>query len=349
MKIFDDELKNIAEQFSDSSDNTLLYFWYLVFDEGFESYRDYLEKLFSVFDENVQKKFKLKLSKDYRGVYEAINEIIIGSYIISYGFSADYEPEIGGKTPDWVIETPSNQKIIIDVFTSNTPVFMQSQSEVVSKLNETVKKFPSYTILWGEITDAYAALKNIEQVTEDILCWLESAPKLNDCFSSNGISLLLRRYNNKPLTLLSMRINERKRNDFRDLPDKIIEKANRYEKISAELKIPFVVAIAFDRMLMDDETVEQFICTYPTSYSEERYYYDENGDKVFEGIFVPDGQGGMFKLEDRYDEGVFRKDSLSGVLTFWFHSRNFIGIKLFKNPKATFPLPEELNFKMVIG
>jgi hypothetical protein len=100
-------------------------------------------------------------------------------------------------------------------------------------------------------------------------------------------------------------------------------------------------------MLVDEETIEQFICSFPSSYSEKRYYYDENGGIVFEGIYVPDGLGGMFKLEDRHDEGVFRKDSLSGVLTFWFHSRDFIGTRLFKNQKATFPLPEELDFKIV--
>lgn len=345
MKLFDDDLKNIVKKFSSSSDFELLNYWYLVFDEKHENYRNYLETLFSVFDEKIQNKFKVLLSKDCKGFYETINEIIIGSCLVNLGCSVEYEPEIGGKTPDWIIETPSKQKIIIDVFTSNTPTLMQSQFEVVSKLTENIRKLPSYAVLWGEIIDAYTALRNIEQITQDISRWLETAPKLNECFSSNGISLFVRNYRNKPLTFLSIRINEKKRNDFRDLPDKIIEKANRYEKISADAKIPFVVAIAFDRMIVDEETIEQFICEFPTSYSEERFYFDNNGKKVSEGVFVPDGQGGMFKLEDRYDEGVFRKDSLSGVLTFWFHSREFIGTKLFRNPKATYVLQEELGFQ----
>lgn len=347
MKIFDDKLKSVVGEFSNSSDNDLLNYWHLVFAENHEAYRNFLEAVFNIFNEKVQNIFKKKLTKDCKGFYETINEIIVGSYFISYGFSAEYEPKIEGKTPDWIVETDNNQRIIVDVFTSNTPTFMESQFEVVTKLNKAIKQLPSYAILWGKITDVYTAFKNIEQITRDIIYWLESDPKLDERFISNGISLFLRKYHNRPLTLTSISISETNRNDYRDLPDKIIEKADKYEKISTELKIPFVVAIAFDQMLVDEETIELFICNYPTTHSEKRFYFDEKGNIVVEGVFVPDGHGGMFKLEDRYDEGVFRKDSLSGVLTFWFHSRNFIGTKLFKNPKATFPLPEELDFQII--
>lgn len=349
MEIFDDNLKKVVERFFDSSDFELLNYWYLVFDKANESYRDYLEMLFKSLDENTQKDFKDKLCKDCKNFYETINELIVSSYLITLGCSVECEPNIEGKTPDWVIETTDNKKIIIDLFTSNTPTFMQSQSEVVSRLNKRIEKLPSFAILWGKITDAYTALRNIDQLTEDISRWLESAPKLNESFSSYGLSVFLRNYHNRPLTLLALSIDESRRNDLRDLPNKIIDKAEKYENISTNHKMPFVVAIVFDRMIIDEDTVEQYICSYPASLIETYFYYDENGNKVIEGVFAPDGNGGMFQLEDRHDEGVFRKDSLSGVITFWFHSRNFIGTKLFKNPKATFPLPEELDFKTVIS
>jgi hypothetical protein len=141
--------------------------------------------------------------------------------------------------------------------------------------------------------------------------------------------------------LYAFRIDESKRNDLRDLPNKVIEKTNKYEAVSAKSQLPFVVALVFDRMVIDEERVKQTLCTSGFSEVVTKYFKDRDGN-VFTKNFVTDGHGGEMELEDRHDEGVFRKDSLSGVLTFWYQSRQYVNTLFFNNPKATILLTTDV-------
>lgn len=344
MEIFDDNLRRMAKRSSDSSDNTLIDIWYLIFNSKNELYRNYLEERFNLFSETTQKKFKAKLNKDFKGFYETINEMIIGSHFRTLGYSVEYEPNICGQTPDLIIETPYNQKFIVDIFTSNIPTYIQSQSNAATILLKSIEKLPFSVQLFGDISNPYIIEENIQKITNEISNWLKSKPKIKEQFSSNGVKVSLSRYTDKSQIIAGFNIDDSKRNDYRDLQDKIIKKAIKYKKISENLKMPFIVAIVFNQILVDSETIENLICNSPFSYLVTRYFHNKNGEKVIEGIFAPNGKGGMFKLEDEYNEGTFREKILSGVVTFGFHSRVSYETNLLKNPKATFPLPEELHF-----
>lgn len=340
MKLFEDNLKSAVAKHEKSSDSALLNFWHLIFSERHEAYRDYLEDCFNKLENADQRKLNSKLLTDHKGFYEALNEIIVGGILATRGWSLQYEPKFGNKTPDWLIQNSENQKVIIDVFTSKTPVHMAKQFEIFSNLEQSLKSLDHNVTLKVDFEDAFLADKHIVEITDKIEQWLNVKLKIGESFSLKGLVVTLHEVQESQRSGIDIwaSIDDSKRNDISDLPNKIIDKVNKYENISRENEIPFVVAVVFDRMLVDEHTVEQLITTSGFSSIETRYYQNQDGSS-YTKKFIPDGHNGLIELEDRFDEGVFRKDFLSGVFGFWFHSRSFSDLQIYKNPKAAIALP----------
>lgn len=344
MKLFEDNLKSTVAKHENSSDSALLNFWHLNFSERHETYRDYLEDCFNKLGNTDQRKLKAKLLADHKGFYEVLNEIIVGGILVARGWSLQYEPKFGKLTPDWLIQNSENQKAIVDVFTSKTPVHMAKQFDLFSNLEQSLKSLSHNVTLKVDFEDAFLADKHIVEIIDKIEQWLNEKPKIGASFSLKGLVVTLHETQESQQSGVDIwaSIDDSKRNDIRDLPNKIIDKVITYENISREYELPFVVAVVFDRMLVDEYTVKQIITTSGFSNIETRYYQNQDGS-YYSKKFVPDGHKGLTELEGRFDEGVFRKDFLSGVLGFWFQSRQFSSLQVYKNPKATFALPESLS------
>ncbi len=344
MTLFDDEIKLLAAPYANINDDILQNFWHLIFSDNHESYRNYIEDCFSLLGDDAKKKFRQKFLKDHIGFYEILNELIIGRILADHGWQLQYEPRLDGQTPDWLITNNQGEKVILDVFTSRTPVYMGKQFVLIEMLDRLFLETNHNAIIHVEIKDFFRAKEQISEFASEIQKWLNSSPQINDVCTFKEFTATLLHINREaalPRIYLLVPTNTSKRNDLRDLPDKIIDKANKYEKISRERNIPFAVAIAFDRMLIDEHTAQGIICTSGYSYLETHHSVDESGDYTKKN-FVPNGRGGLMELEERYDEGVFRKDYLSGVITFWFHSRQFTRPIVFRNPKAAIPLSNNL-------
>ncbi len=343
MSLFDEELKQIVEKHKESADEDLLGFWHLVFSERHNRYREHIEEYFAKISEDDRKKIKRGILTDNKGFYEAINEIFVGGILADFGYSLQYEPKITYgenkfKTPDWLVKRPDGTDLMIDVFTSKTPFYMSKQSEVIGKLTEQIKQIESGYDLFSQIEDAYLVSRSLSEIVNEVSEWLTTQPDINSTIVSNGatfeVSLICEK---RHRTTVISRVDDSKRNDLRDLSNKIIKKVSDYEGLSKTLEVPFIVAIVLDRMNIDENTIRQIITTSGHGLMQIRRFKDEGGN-TFEKNFVPDGNNGWMELEPRFEEGVFRKDYLSAVLTVWFESRVLSNILTFTNAKATFPI-----------
>jgi hypothetical protein len=73
------------------------------------------------------RKFKVQID-DVQQVNHTLRELVLGAYVAGQGFQPQYEPSIGGKTPEWLMtQNATGRKLLLELVNFHLPDKLERQ------------------------------------------------------------------------------------------------------------------------------------------------------------------------------------------------------------------------------
>ncbi len=193
------------------------------------------------------------------------NELAVGSLLKNSGYRVVYEPEIGGKTPDWMIEDDSGPLFIIEVASLEANERIARRESATIDLKRRLEAGP-IARLWLTIGDFEQAEDSTPELREQIATcvhtWMEGVrqylvdPTIKRSFQMGKCRFEVQVAPNPDdcpgHVFLPVQISNADNEDIGRVLNRISQKAERYAAVLSDENLPLVVAIvpSFDVQTM---------------------------------------------------------------------------------------------------
>jgi hypothetical protein len=186
---------------------------------------------------------------------QACNELAVGDSLRRIGHAVEYEVEIDGLTPDWVVHPRgAGPAFILEVLSSRPPEERERHDEGWDVLRRRLESLPSNAFLYiqppfyagGDKPVAPPSGTRQKQIARYVEQWLGSGPVPGEGYEIDGI--VIRFVGRNPdragvacgLACLPYWV------DGNPLRDAVKEKAEKYRKVSESARLPLVVCVIPD-------------------------------------------------------------------------------------------------------
>ena len=251
--------------------------------------------------------------------WHTCNELVVGSFLKGHDLQAEFEKQFGEQTPDWFVRSKDGlNPFIVEVFTANVSASIDFENNQLDELTRRLAQIPldfAVKISCGN-NSAIRQLdpKRSKNIAEAVRRWLQAYNCLSEpSFSLEGFNFeIIHRDRGYP-TLQYASLTQPIYAPWTPLREKIEEKIHKYKNLALSNKIPLLVAVA--------------------SGSETHYSNFEMKNILMGGVFT----------ESPLSNGLFAKEPLlSGALFVHREGMAKWKVDYYPNPKATFPLPENV-------
>lgn len=271
--------------------------------------RDEIENWFVQLSEFSQKKLLLNL-RNPNSFLQTYNELAVAGSFLELNYDLEYESNIEGLTPDWIIKKDNETLFIVEVFSRVVPEKIGKRQTQISELWTRLKEIPIGVALFI----SYENLSEIPQldskITKNIAnrvrIWLnEETPEPKTTKVFNGMVFKVLSYNSKwSHVILAGPSSGGFTVNNQPIYEGIEEKVKKYKNLLDELNLPLVVAVvpSFDTALGADD-IEEVL----------------------------------------FDRELFdKRPILSAVIGLWRNSMCNYQIAIYHNPKAVYPISEKM-------
>ena len=275
----------------------------------FQPIRDEIENWFSSLPVASQEKLLINL-RNPNSFIQTYNELSIAGFLLQFNYEIEYENEIEGLTPDWLVRTIDKTEFIVEVFSRVVSNKEKLQQVQISELWERLRKIP----VGVGIFLRYENLSNIpkldsgviKKIATEVRLWLEKEkPEPNTVRTFYGVIFEIKNYNSKwfrpalagPSSGAFVVNNE-------PIREGIEEKVRKYKDLTTNLNLPLIVAIvpSFDTAI-DVDDIEEVL----------------------------------------FDKELFiKRPVLSAVIGLWRDSMCNYRTAVYHNPNALYPLTEKM-------
>jgi hypothetical protein len=270
---------------------------------------------------------KLRLLENIDG---ALDELIIGYFMIMQGYQVEYEKAFSNLTPDWYVKTNIDvPNFVIELFSKDISKAKESQLKQVGELTKRLQQIQCPIVLNMQIKNESIILnqKINKEIAYKVEQWLvQHNPHNDEYFELHGISFIVGSHDNELEHLLVLGPFLSDMVNPIPLRVKIEQKIRRYKEIILSEKLPFVIGASADFLTalgIDDLTD----VLYGTCVLHVRY------NKATKEI--------LERRNGRKNNGLFaEKPLLSAVIWLVNYDFDKWKISIFHNPNARYPLPE---------
>jgi hypothetical protein len=255
------------------------------------------------------------------------NELFVGDSIRRLGHRAEYEPEMEGLTPDWLVNASIAGRFIIEVVSSKPPSDRKRCDAAWEQLRRRVLTLPGNA--WLAISPpidfesfahfAAPPVSRQKQIVREIREWLKTNPLDEDSIIIDEIEIKL--LGKKPdlhqvacsIGLAPFEVNGE------TLKIAVKEKASKYKRVVNALGMPFVVCVVMD-------------------FSSGRDFRDlEDAVLGNQGCRLRLGPGGTHRPEYyRESNGLFARYRTLSAVSMAQWNRDRISHKVLVNPNALY-------------
>jgi hypothetical protein len=186
---------------------------------------------------------------------QTYNELAVGNSLRERGHEVEYEPELSGLTPDWLVQ--GNQgRFIVEVLTSNPDADREKCNAGWQRFAQRLELIPGRAVLsirpphprpaptTGRDRLVYAPThQRQKEIEAQVRLWLEERPTRGEQMEVDGIQILFSwelpqaTHVNVGLSLVPFWV------DPRPLTKAMKEKASKYKQVVESEKLPFVVSV----------------------------------------------------------------------------------------------------------
>ena len=287
-------------------------------DDEFFPIRDKIENWIGEIPEAGRKKLTPNL-RSSENFWHTCNELVVGGFLKKLGFQAEFEKQFGEQTPDWFVRFRDGlNPFMVEVFTANVSESIDFENNLLDELTRRLAIIPLDFFVKISCSESSAIRqldpKRSKKIAEAVKSWLQSC----DCISKPTLSMdgftfeMIHRDRGYPTLQYATPIKSIYA-AWTPLRKKIEVKIHKYKSLVLSNKIPLVVAVASG---------------LGTDYSN-----FEMKSILWGGVFA----------ESPSSNGLFTKEPLlSGALFVDRVGMAKWKVDYYPNPKATFPLPENV-------
>jgi hypothetical protein len=329
MKVFTDEWKQqISERYKHLREHKKPFIYFVATNDHFQQMRLEIEESFAALHPSAQNIVitKLRSPKNFTHTY---HELVAGKLLRHLGYTAEYEVDIGGLTPDWYAHARGDiPAFVLEVFTANVSNKRAAELRAVKNLWGWLQEIPVVGVaLYIEINQIEVKCddKRGKELARTVQNWLNTKPPVNSRLDYDDFSFEVFHYNPSYTSLQlagpgsSFMVNkEPVRINFK-------EKIHKYRKVLAEKNFPLVVGVVADFMtgVSFDSFLDLLFGSEAINYSCNELTEEVRGSRLTR---LSDG---LFHREPALSAAAWVEKGLSGE---W-------QIKCIHNPQAILPLP----------
>jgi hypothetical protein len=251
--------------------------------------------------------------------WHTCHELIVGSFLKELGLQVEFEKQFGKQTPDWfVVSKDGLHSFIVEVFTANVSESAEFENIQLDELTRRLGEIPLDFALRISCLENSAVRQldsnRSKKIAEAVRKWLQANKRLSESsFSLDGFAFEIIQRNRGYATLQYATPAKPIYAAWTPLREKIERKVHKYRNLVLGNKIPLVVAVA------------------PGSGTD--YSIFEMKNILLGGVFNESpAKDGLFAREPLLSGGIFIERK--GMAQWKIHH--------YPNPKATFPLPENI-------
>lgn len=186
---------------------------------------------------------RLRSSEQFMNTY---HELAAGHILRMNGYSAEYEPEVCGKAPDWLAHEPGGgRSFLLEAVSCNTPEEQRRRRSGWQKLRERLKRIPIGVWLEPEMEDDGPTITDqmAVRIEKDVRAWLRTKPPVGTEIRTSGVLLRVDAIDDAFARVCFIPPPEAFWTDLDRLRDAIADKASKYGDICASENLPLVVSV----------------------------------------------------------------------------------------------------------
>jgi len=293
--------------------------FFIATDESFRAIRDDVERLISDLPCDSQKSAIAKLRSDEQ-FWETYHELAVGNLLRNLGLKTEYENQLNGLTPDWLVSTSDgSEKFIVEVFTQNVSASDKAEDKQMADLTNRLKQIPIDVFISIDVDLALRKEKltsqRVKKVFNSVKQWLEKQKtNFQPEFSVDEFSFLIR-LKNVGYSSLQYGYGLQSITTPESLRANLVKKFYKYRFLAEANKLPLLIAV-----VPGLETRHQF------------------GDTEMNWIFYGESQKPIV-----VSKGLFAdKPLFSGAILANWQSPGQWLMQSYLNPLAKFPLPASI-------
>jgi hypothetical protein len=104
----DESTRSMVDRYGSRPENQWPFVYRLAIEDKYKDAREKIERIVAGLSGEAQRKLIGNLHSKENCTH-AYNELMVGETLMKKGFIAEYEQNIDGKTPDWLITTPKTK------------------------------------------------------------------------------------------------------------------------------------------------------------------------------------------------------------------------------------------------
>ncbi len=316
MQVFTDEWSQKLRLRYENSGVSAPPLYRLATEPKYQSVRDTIQQWIDRLSENSQKKVVEKI-RNPKSFHHTYNELKIASILFKKYLIIEYEEEILGLTPDWIVKNQSNEiLLIVEVLTRENSVKDKSLSK---RINELWGRITSIKIGIGldlsygdEFDEKLLDSKLIKQIFRDVKNWLEKKPIVGTRKDFGNFEFRVIHYNDKWKDVQILGPGNSLWVDNLSLKENIEGKIKKYRNLIEYTKVPFIVGVVPDfTTAVSKNTLEDIL------FGQEVFVIREDSSTFL----------------DRKPDGIFnQRKNISGVIGYFNNE-----VEIFHNPNADIP------------
>lgn len=225
---------------------------HVAFDESWRDLQIWLEKVLLEHEPRERDHFVRRLDTDEHYI-QTLHELAAAALLRDSGYRVTYEPDIGGKTPDWLATSASTgQQVIVEVVTRTNPTAKERRRWL--QLHERLEKIPSpwavFMISGRRTAPPHDVLR---KVAITLRPWLAD-PKRQSGDEIDVLGLRFQiRYSGADRTAFVVPNPESGPVDLDEIVSKVRDKAKAYRTVVERTNLPFVVVACADTLTGHNE------------------------------------------------------------------------------------------------
>jgi hypothetical protein len=206
--------------------------------------RDSIDNLYSKLPPDSQKKLGKKRN-DLQNIWQSVNEIKVGNYLLECGYPIEHEKKFDNLTPDWFVG--GNNSFFVEVFTRTSSDREKLENEyfadlkALSKQNTTTgacvlvkSKKDDKNFIWSD--------ELVQDLVISLEKWLKPRPVQHDILTAHGVEFELLAYSEKFSYVYYAIGSDAFFVDPTPIKNSLMSKVEKYKGICNKYKCPLVIA-----------------------------------------------------------------------------------------------------------